>query len=71
LPVPLTKLLSPLIIVNLSGNGGSITNPSSITTTIDTGKPAQPTFTLVDTGSLNNDGITSNGLIHYQLHRFA
>ena len=51
------------IIVNLSGNGGSITNPSSITTTIDTGKPAQPTFTLVDTGSLNNDGITSNGLI--------
>jgi hypothetical protein len=51
------------IIVNLSGNGGSITNPSSITTTIDTGKPAQPTFTLVDTGSLNNDGITNNGLI--------
>ena len=26
-------------------------------------KPAQPTFDFVDTGSLNNDGITNNGVI--------
>jgi hypothetical protein len=26
-------------------------------------KPDQPTFTFEDTGLLNNDGITSNGVI--------
>jgi hypothetical protein len=46
-----------------SSNGGNVTDSSSITTTIDTGKPAQPEFTLVDTGLSDNDGITSNGLI--------
>ena len=53
------------VTVNLSGNGNSVgvTGLSSITTAVDTGKPAQPTFDFVDTGSLNNDGITNNGLI--------
>jgi hypothetical protein len=51
------------VTVNLSSNGGDVTDSSSITTTIDTGKPAQPAFTLVDTGLSDNDGITSNGLI--------
>jgi hypothetical protein len=51
------------VTVNLSGNSGNVTDSSSITTAIDTVKPAQPTFDFVDTGSLNNDGITNNGLI--------
>ncbi len=51
------------VIVNLSGNSGNITDSSSTTTTIDIGKPAQPTFDFVDTGLLDNDGVTSNGLI--------
>jgi hypothetical protein len=51
------------VIVNLSGNSGDITDSSSTTTTIDIGKPAQPTFDFVDTGLLDNDGVTSNGLI--------
>ena len=51
------------VIVNLSGNGGSITDSSSITTTIDIVKPDQPAFDFVDTGLSNNDGITSNGVI--------
>ncbi len=51
------------VIVNLSGNGGSITDSSSITTTIDIAKPDQPAFDFVDTGLSNNDGITSNGVI--------
>jgi hypothetical protein len=34
-----------------------------IAITVDRGKPAQPEFTLEDTGSLNNDGITNNGVI--------
>jgi hypothetical protein len=36
------------------GNGGSVTDSNSITTTIDTVKPAQPAFSFEDTGSLNN-----------------
>ena len=32
-------------------------------TAVDTVKPAQPTSDFVDTGSLNNDGITYNGVI--------
>ncbi|CAB9544347.1 hypothetical protein BROOK1789C_1613, partial [Bathymodiolus brooksi thiotrophic gill symbiont] len=53
------------VTVNLSGNGNSvgITDSSSITTAIDTVKPAQPTFDFVDTGLLKNDGITNNDLI--------
>ena len=51
------------IIVNLSGNDSNVTDSSSITTTIDTVKPDQPVYSLEDTGSLNNDGITSNGVI--------
>ncbi len=51
------------VTVNLSGNSGNVTDSSSITTAIDTVKPAQPTFDFVDTGSLNNDGITNNGVI--------
>ena len=51
------------VTVNLSGNSGNVTDSSSITTAVDTVKPAQPTFDFVDTGSLNNDGITNNGLI--------
>jgi hypothetical protein len=30
---------------------------------IDTVKPAQPAFSFEDTGLLNNDGITNNGVI--------
>ena len=30
---------------------------------VDTIKPAQPTFTFTDTGSLDNDGITNNNVI--------
>jgi hypothetical protein len=41
----------------------NVTNPSLIAITVDRGKPAQPEFTLEDTGSLNNDGITNNGVI--------
>jgi hypothetical protein len=41
----------------------NVTDSSSITTTIDTVKPDQPVYSLEDTGSLNNDGITSNGVI--------
>jgi hypothetical protein len=51
------------VTVYLSGNGGSVTDSNSITTTIDTVKPAQPAFSFEDTGSLNNDGITNNGVI--------
>ncbi len=51
------------VTVNLSGNGVNVTNPSLIAITVDRGKPAQPEFTLEDTGSLNNDGITNNGVI--------
>jgi hypothetical protein len=51
------------VTVNLSGNSGNVTDSRSITTAIDTVKPAQPTFDFVDRGSLNNDGITNNGLI--------
>ena len=51
------------VTVNLSGNSGNVTDSSSITIAIDTVKPAQPTFDFVDTGSLNNDGITNNGVI--------
>jgi hypothetical protein len=51
------------VIVNLSGNSGNITDSSSTTTTIDIGKPAQPTFDFVDTGLLDSDGITNNGVI--------
>jgi hypothetical protein len=36
------------VIVNLSGNGGSITDSSSITTTIHIAKPDQPAFDYVD-----------------------
>jgi hypothetical protein len=52
-----------LSIVNLSGNDSNVTDSSSITTTIDTVKPDQPVYSLEDTGSLNNDGITNNGVI--------
>jgi hypothetical protein len=53
------------VTVNLSGNGNSVgvTGLSSITTAVDTVKPAQPAFDFVDTGLLKNDGITNNGLI--------
>ena len=51
------------VTVNLSGNGGNVTGLSSITTAVDTVKPAQPTFTLEDTGLLDSDGITNNGVI--------
>jgi hypothetical protein len=53
------------VTVNLSGNGNGVgvTGLSSITTAVDTVKPAQPTFDFVDTGLLKNDGITNNGLI--------
>jgi hypothetical protein len=33
------------------------------TTEIDTHKTAQPAFSFEDTGLLNNDGITNNGVI--------
>jgi hypothetical protein len=39
-----------------------VTGLSSITTAVDTVKPAQPTFTLEDTGLLDSDGITNNGV---------
>jgi hypothetical protein len=51
------------VTVNLSGNGVNVTNPSLIAITVDRGKPAQPEFILEDTGLLNNDGITNNGVI--------
>ncbi len=51
------------ITINLSGNNGSVTDSSSITTAVDIAKPAQPVFSFVDTGLLNNDGITNNGVI--------
>ena len=53
------------VTVNLSGdrNGVNVTGLNSITTAVDTVKPAQPTFDFVDTGLLNNDGITNNDLI--------
>jgi hypothetical protein len=51
------------VTVNLSGNGVNVTNPSLIAITVDRDKPAQPAFSFEDTGSLNNDGITSNGVI--------
>jgi hypothetical protein len=51
------------VTVNLSGNSGNVTDSSAITTAIDTVKPAQPVFSFVDTGLLDNDGITSNGVI--------
>jgi hypothetical protein len=51
------------VTVNLSGNGGSVTNPSSIAIAVDIVKPSQPKFTLEDTGLLDDDGITKNGMI--------
>ena len=51
------------VTVNLSGNGVNVTNPSLIAITVDRGKPAQPAFSFEDTGSLNNDGITTNSKI--------
>ncbi|CAC9549109.1 hypothetical protein [uncultured Gammaproteobacteria bacterium] len=53
------------VIVNLSGNdnGVGVTGLSSITTVVDTVKPDRPIFDFVDTGLLNNDGITNNSLI--------
>ncbi|SHE22239.1 Flagellar hook-length control protein FliK [Bathymodiolus brooksi thiotrophic gill symbiont] len=51
------------VTVYLSGNGGSVTDSNSITTAIDTVKPAQPAFSFEDTGLLNNDGISNNGVI--------
>ncbi len=52
------------VTVNLSGdrNGANVTGLNSITTAVDTVKPAQPTFDFVDTG-LDNDNITNNGVI--------
>ena len=51
------------VTVYLSGNDGNVTDSNSITTAIDTVKPAQPAFSFEDTGLLNNDGITNNGVI--------
>ena len=51
------------ITVNLSSNSGSIIGSGSTITEINTVKPAQPEFTLEDTGLADNDGITSNGVI--------
>jgi hypothetical protein len=55
--------MSILPCLKTIGNSGNVTDSSSITTAIDTVKPAQPTFDFVDTGSLNNDGIANNGVI--------
>jgi hypothetical protein len=49
--------------INLSSNNGSVTDSISITTTLYISKPSQPVFSFVDTGLLNNDGITNNGVI--------
>ena len=51
------------VTVYLSGDDGNVTDSNSITTAIDTVKPAQPAFSLEDTGLLNNDGISNNGVI--------
>ncbi|CAB5499863.1 hypothetical protein formerly called flagellar hook-length control protein FliK, partial [Bathymodiolus thermophilus thioautotrophic gill symbiont] len=55
------------VIVNLAGKGASnqdVTGLNSITTKIDITQPAQPTFTLTnDTGVLNSDGVTNNGMM--------
>ncbi len=52
------------VIVNLSGNDGSVEGVSSITAAVNIGKPVQPRFSFVDdTGLFDNDGITNNGMI--------
>ena len=51
------------VYLSSMSNGNSITNSNFITTAVDTVKPAEPTFTPIDTGLLSNDGITNNGLI--------
>ncbi|CAC9608585.1 hypothetical protein [uncultured Gammaproteobacteria bacterium] len=52
------------VIVNLSGNDGSVEGVSLITAAVNIGKPVQPRFSFVDdTGLFDNDGITNNGMI--------
>ncbi|CAC9963186.1 hypothetical protein [uncultured Gammaproteobacteria bacterium] len=52
------------VIVNLSGNDGSVEGVSSITAAVNIDKPVQPRFSFVDdTGLFDNDGITNNGMI--------
>jgi hypothetical protein len=53
------------VTVNLSGNGVNVTNPSLIAITVDRGKPAQPEFTLEDTGSLNCRNCIKSKCYHY------
>jgi hypothetical protein len=50
------------VTVSLSDNDNSITHSSS-TIMVDIVKPVQPEFSFVDTGRLDNDGITRNGMI--------